>query len=416
MDVLVIGGGGREHAIVKAIKESKNCGKIYCAPGNAGIAEIAVCLPFGAMDFEEIVNFSVKENIGLVFVAPDNPLAEGLVDVLTEKGIRAFGPTKAAAEIEASKAYAKEFMKRHNIPTADYRVFENLSDALSYAEQSKFPLVIKADGLALGKGVIIAKDLEEAKEALTKIMQDKAFGDSGNSVVIEEFLTGSEVTVLAFTDGKTIKCMPSSQDHKKAFDSDLGPNTGGMGAFSPSLNYSPDIQSETMRNIILPTIKGMEEDNRPFCGVLYFGLMITKFGVKVIEYNARFGDPETQALLPLLKTDFLEIVNGVIDTKLSDIKIEWENKACLTVVLASGGYPDNVIKGFPITIEKLEPEVTLYHSGTAYKDNELITNGGRVFSLSAVADTIEEARDIVYKEIKKIHFKDMRYRKDIGIK
>ncbi len=414
MDVLVIGGGGREHAICKAIKDGGNCGKLYCAPGNAGIAEIAKCLPIGAMDFEKIVEFSKSENIGLVFVAPDNPLAGGLVDKLTENGIRAFGPSKAASEIESSKAYAKDFMKRHNIPTADYRVFDNIEDAYDWAEKSDYPLVIKADGLALGKGVIIANDYLEAKEALVKIMENKAFGDSGKSVVIEEFLSGNEVTVLAFTDGKTIKCMPSSQDHKKAFDGDLGPNTGGMGAFSPSLYYTPDIQSETMRNIILPTIKGMAEDGRPFKGVLYFGLMVTGKGVKVIEYNARFGDPETQALLPLLKTDLLTVCEAIIDEKLSEIKIEWENKSCLTVVLASGGYPDNVIKGYPISIEKLSPEVTLYHSGTAYKDNELITNGGRVFSLSAVCDTIEEARDTVYKEIKKIRFKDMRYRKDIG--
>lgn len=416
MDVLVIGGGGREHAICKAIKDGGSSGKLYCAPGNAGIAEIAVCLPFGAMDFSEIVSFSVKENIDMVFVAPDNPLAGGLVDILTENGIKAFGPTKAAAEIEASKAYAKEFMKRHNIPTADYSVFDNIEKANDYVEKSDYPLVIKADGLALGKGVIIANDLPEAKEALKKIMENEAFGDSGKSVVIEEFLSGSEVTVLAFTDGKTIKCMPSSQDHKKAFDEDLGPNTGGMGAFSPSCNYTPDIQSETMRNIVLPTIKGMEEDKRPFKGVLYFGLMITNKAVNVIEYNARMGDPETQALLPLLKTDLLTICEAVIDEKLSDIKIEWENKSCLTVVLASGGYPDNVVKGYPISIEKLSPEVTLYHSGTAYKDDELVTSGGRVFSLSAVADTIEDARETVYKEIKKIRFKDMRYRKDIGIK
>ncbi len=417
MKVLVIGSGGREHAICGKLKESPLVDKLYCAPGNAGIAEIAEIVPIKAMELEKITAYAKENAIDLVFVAPDDPLAAGLVDMLESEGVKAFGPRKNAAIIEGSKAFSKEFMMRHGIPTAKYEVFDNYDKARAYLESAEdFPVVLKADGLALGKGVIICPDRDSAFKALDDMMLSKVFGGAGNTVVIEEFLTGREMTVLAFTDGKCVRCMPASQDHKKAYDGDKGLNTGGMGAFAPTPVYTEDIERETLENIVYPTIKGLNEEGRTFKGVIYFGLMATDKGVKVIEYNARFGDPETQAVLPLLKTDLMEIVLAVTEERLDTVDIEWKDGAALTVVAASGGYPENVVKGYPITLGEFSSDVILYHAGTAYKDGVLVTNGGRVFALTALGADIAAARKKVYAEIDKISFKDMRYRKDIGIK
>ena len=417
MKVLVIGSGGREHAICKKLKESPLVDKLYCAPGNAGIAEIAEILPIKAMELEKITAYAKENAMDLVFVAPDDPLAAGLVDMLEAEGVKAFGPRKNAAIIEGSKAFSKAFMKRHGIPTAKYEVFDNYDKARAYLESAEdFPVVLKADGLALGKGVIICPDRDSAFKALDDMMLSKVFGGAGNTVVIEEFLTGREMTVLAFTDGKCVRCMPASQDHKKAYDGDKGLNTGGMGAFAPTPVYTEEIERETLENIVYPTIKGLNEEGRTFKGVIYFGLMATDKGVKVIEYNARFGDPETQAVLPLLKTDLMEIVLAVTEERLDTVDIEWKDGAALTVVAASGGYPENVVKGYPITLGEFSSDVILYHAGTAYKDGTLVTNGGRVFALTALGADIADARKKVYAEIDKISFKDMRYRKDIGIK
>ena len=354
-----------------------------------------------------------EHNIDLVFVAPDDPLSLGLVDELNKIGVRAFGPVKAAARLEGSKAYSKDFMRRHGIPTAAYECFSDYETALGYIKTADYPLVLKADGLALGKGVLICHSVEEAAEGLKKLMLDHAFGDSGNTVVVEEFLTGREVTVLAFTDGKTVKCMPSSQDHTRAYDGDEGLNTGGMGAFAPSPYFTPELFAEAEKNIFIPTIEGLRADGIIYKGVIYFGLMMTANGVKVIEYNSRFGDPEAEAVLPLLKTDLVKIVDACIDGTLDKTNIEWLNKTGFTVVVASGGYPEHVVKGYPISIGDLDG-VTLYHAGTAVKDGVLVTNGGRVFDVTAVADNIEEARKVVYREIDKIKFEGARYRSDIG--
>lgn len=417
MKVLVIGSGGREHAICLKLKESPLVDKLYCAPGNAGIAEIAEIVPIKAMELDKITAYAKENAIDLVFVAPDDPLAAGLVDMLEAEGVKAFGPRKNAAIIEGSKAFSKEFMKRHGIPTAGYATFDEYGSARAYIEKAEdFPIVLKADGLALGKGVIICPDRDSALKALDDMMLSKVFGGAGSTVVIEEFLTGREMTVLAFTDGKCVRCMPASQDHKKAYDGDKGLNTGGMGAFAPTPVYTADIERETLENIVYPTIKGLNEEGRTFKGVIYFGLMATPKGVKVIEYNARFGDPETQAVLPLLDSDLMEIVLAVTEERLDTVDIEWKDGAALTVVAASGGYPENVIKGYPITLRKLSQDVILYHAGTAYKDGTLVTNGGRVFALTALGKDIADARRKVYAEIDKISFKDMRYRKDIGIK
>ena len=417
MKVLVIGSGGREHAICLKLKESPLVDKLYCAPGNAGIAEIAEIVPIKAMELEKIVAYAKENAIDLVFVAPDDPLAAGLVDMLEAEGVKAFGPRKNAAIIEGSKAFSKEFMKRHGIPTAGYATFDEYGSARAYIEKAEdFPIVLKADGLALGKGVIICADRDSALKALDDMMLSKVFGGAGSTVVIEEFLTGREMTVLAFTDGKCVRCMPASQDHKKAYDGDKGLNTGGMGAFAPTPVYTAEIERETLENIVYPTIKGLNEEGRTFKGVIYFGLMATPKGVKVIEYNARFGDPETQVVLPLLDSDLMEIVLAVTEERLDTVDIEWKDGAALTVVAASGGYPENVIKGYPITLGEYSSDLILYHAGTAYKDGALVTNGGRVFALTALGKDIADARRKVYAEIDKISFKDMRYRKDIGIK
>jgi len=415
-DILVIGGGGREHAIIWAISKSPKCGKLYCAPGNAGISEIAECVNIGVMDFSAIVKFAKEKKVDTVFVAPDDPLAAGLVNLLEEEGIRAFGPRKEAAIIEASKSFSKELMKKYNIPTASYEVFEDYVKALEYIRTQSLPVVVKADGLALGKGVIIANTLEDAEKALKEMMVDGVFGKSGNKVVIEEFMTGPEVSILCFTDGKTVYPMVAAQDHKRAYDNDKGLNTGGMGTFAPSKAYTKDSAAEVYSNIILPTVKALSIEGRPFKGVLYFGLMLTPSGAKVVEYNARFGDPETQVILPLLKTDFIDIIDAVIDEKLDEIEIEWSDESAVCVILASGGYPEKYNKGLPISIKELDSGIILFHAGTAYKDNLLVTNGGRVLGVTATGKTIKEARKKVYGNAVKIHFDKMHYRTDIGIK
>lgn len=412
-NVLVIGSGGREHAVCHAFKKSKRTDKLFCVPGNAGIAQIATCKQLSVFDFDGIYEYVKEQKIDLVFVTPDDPLAKGMVDYMTERGVRAFGPTASAARLESSKAFSKEFMVRHGIPTAESKIFDSFNEAMDYLKKASYPLVIKADGLALGKGVIICNDLSEAQEAAEQIMVDKTFGEAGKTVLIEQFLVGREVTVMAFCDGKSIKLMPSSQDHKRAYDGDKGLNTGGMGAFAPSPYFTEAHKNELLEKIVLPTVKGLREEGIEFKGVIYFGLMMTKDGLKVIEYNSRLGDPETEAVLPLLKTDIVDICDACIDGKLDSLNVEWEDKVGFTVVIASGGYPTNVIKGYEITIGELNG-VTLFHAGTLVKDGKLVTSGGRVFELSGIADSLDAARKLVYGQIDKISFKDSRYRTDIG--
>ena len=419
MKVMIIGSGGREHTLAWKIKQSPLVDKLYCAPGNGGIASLAECVPIKAMDIDGVVSFAKKEKIDLVMVAPDDPLAAGMVDALQEAGIRAFGPVKAAAIIEGSKAFSKELMKKYNIPTADYEIFDNSNAAIEYLKTSKYPVVVKADGLALGKGVIIAQSFEEASGAVLDMMSSKIFGKAGDRVVIEEFITGPEVSILAFTDGTTIVPMVSSQDHKRALDNDQGLNTGGMGAFSPSRVYDKKTAEFCMENIFLPTMNAMNSENRKFKGVLYFGLMLTAEGPKVLEYNARFGDPETQVVLPRLKTDIIEIFNAIIDEKLDTVNIEWEDNAAVCVILASGGYPGKYATGLEIKgIDDAEkdPAVVVYHAGTKLQDGKYLTSGGRVLGVTALADTMDGAREKAYTAIKKISFDNMHYRKDIGIK
>ena len=396
MKVLVIGSGGREHAIVWKLAQSDKVDKIYCAPGNGGISELAECVDIGVMDFEKQTAFAKENNIDLTVVAPDDPLAAGAVDAFEAAGLKAFGPNKAAAIIEGSKAFSKDLMKKYGIPTAAYEIFDSSSAAIDYIKlRNQFPVVVKADGLALGKGVIIAKTLDEAETAVHDIMDDKIFGAAGGKVVIEEFLTGPEISVLAFTDGKTMKPMVSAQDHKRAYDNDEGPNTGGMGTFSPSRVYTPEVADECMNNIFLPTMKAMNAEGRTFKGVLYFGLMKTADGVKVIEYNCRFGDPETQVVLPRLKTDLFDIMSAVVDERLTDIEIEWSDEACVCVVMASA---------------------TVFHAGTKLDGTDVLTNGGRVLGVTAMGETLDEAIKKAYGYVDVIHFKDAHFRHDIGIK
>ncbi|MGN0771391.1 MAG: phosphoribosylamine--glycine ligase [Christensenellales bacterium] len=417
MSVLVIGSGGREHAICMALAKSPKVDKIYCLPGNAGISEIAECHNISVMDFDSIVKFVQEhKDIDLTVVAPDDPLAAGLVDLLESKGMRAFGPKKNAAIIEASKAFSKNLMKKYGIPTADYVEFDKYDDALAYVRQARYPLVVKADGLALGKGVIICQNEQEGIEAVKEMMVDAKFKDAGKRIVIEEFMVGREVSVLCFCDGKTVVPMVSSQDHKRAHDNDQGLNTGGMGTFAPSKIYTPDMAKQVYDTIILPTVNAMNAENRSFKGVLYCGLMLTEGGVKVLEYNARFGDPETQVVLPKLESDLYDIFNACIDGTLDKIDIEWNDKTAVCVILASGGYPEAYRKGLPITIGKLDKDVILYHAGTAIKDGKLVTNGGRVLGVTALGDDMESARQKAYANVGKISFDDMFYRTDIGIK
>ena len=420
MDILVVGGGGREHTIVWKIAQSPLAGKIYCAPGNGGIAEIAECVDISATDIDGIVNFAKEKNVDLVMVAPDDPLVMGMVDALEKEGIRAFGPRANAAVIEGSKVFSKDLMKKYNIPTAGYEVFTESDKAIEYIkQQNSYPAVIKAEGLALGKGVIIAQNEAEAVDGIKEIMEDKKFGDSGNRVVIEEFLTGPEVSVLAFTDGKTVKPMVSAQDHKRAYDNDEGLNTGGMGTFSPSRLYDAAKAEECMKNIFLPTIEAMNKEGRTFKGVLYFGLMMTDSGVKVIEYNCRFGDPETQVVLPRLKTDLVEIMEAVIDERLSDLDIEWEDNAAVCVVMVSGGYPVSYKKGYEISgIKDAEDlgDIVVFHAGTKADNGKIVTNGGRVLGVTAIGNDLDSAIKHAYEGVSKISFKDEFHRNDIGIK
>ncbi len=420
MKILVIGGGGREHAIIMKLAESKLVEKLYCTPGNGGIAKFAECYDIKATDVEGVVSLAEKLAVDMVCVAPDDPLVLGMVDALNEKGIRTFGPNKAAAIIEGSKVFSKDLMKKYDIPTALYEVFSNSKEAFTYLEtKSSFPVVIKADGLALGKGVIIAQNLEEAKDAVTSIMEDKVFGESGNNVVVEEFLTGPEVSVLSFCDGKTVVPMISSMDHKRAFDGDLGLNTGGMGTVAPNPCYTKEIEKECMEKIFLPTLKAMENEGRPFKGCLYFGLMITPNGVKVIEYNCRFGDPETQVVLPLLKTDLVEIFNAVYDEKLAEIKIEWKDESAACVIMASGGYPQKYDSGIEILglDEKGQvSEATVYHAGTKADKDKILTAGGRVLGVTATGCCLDKALQKAYNAVEKINFEKAHFRKDIGQK
>ncbi len=419
MKILVIGSGGREHAIIWKIAQSPKVEKIYCAPGNGGISELAECVDINVMDKDNMVKFAKENNIDLVMVAPDDPLVDGMVDAMEAAGIRAFGPRANAAIIEGSKAFSKELMKKYNIPTAAYEVFTDSASAIEYLKKGTFPAVIKADGLALGKGVIIAQNLEEAEEAVHEMIDGGKFGKSGSRVVIEEFLTGPEVSVLAFTDGKVVKPMVSAQDHKRAYDNDEGLNTGGMGTFSPSRLYDDAKAKECMENIFIPTINAMNAEGRTFKGVLYFGLMMTANGVKVIEYNCRFGDPETQVVLPRLKTDIVEIMEAVIDERLADIDIEWADNAAVCVVEASGGYPVSYKKGFEITgLDELknEKDITVFHAGTKLSDGKMVTNGGRVLGITAVAENLDAAIKRAYEGVSKVTFEGEFHRSDIGIK
>ena len=416
MKIMVVGGGGREHTIIRKLAENKNIEKIYAMPGNGGIAADAECTGIGATKIDEIVAFAAEKKIDFAVVAPDDPLAMGCVDRLHALGIPCFGPVAAAAQIEASKVFSKNLMKKYNIPTAKYETFDDADAATKYALSGSFPVVVKADGLALGKGVLICMNAEEAREGIKSIMLDKQFGESGNRVVVEEFLTGPEVSVLAFTDGKVVKPMVSSMDHKRAGDNDTGLNTGGMGTIAPNPYYTPEVAERCMQEIFLPTIAAMNAEGRSFKGCLYFGLMITADGPKVIEYNCRFGDPETQVVLPLLKSDLLTIMQACENGTLAETDVEFSDGAACCVIIASGGYPEKYEKGKVIDMDGAEDEenVRVFHSGTALKDGRLLTNGGRVLGVTATADTLEDAIADAYKAAKKIHFDGMFMRSDIG--
>lgn len=418
MKLLVVGGGGREHAIIRKLLESPKVERIYCAPGNGGISCDAQCVDINAMDKDSMVTFAKQNGIDFAVVAPDDPLAAGMVDAMEESGIPAFGPTANAAVIESSKVFSKNLMKQYGIPTAGYEVFDDSASAIAYIEQNNtFPIVVKADGLALGKGVIIAENLQVAKDAVQSIMEDKIFGQSGNKIVVEEFITGPEVSVLAFTDGKTLKPMVSSKDHKRALDNDKGLNTGGMGTVSPNPYYTDEIAKECMDTIFLPTIAAMNQEGRPFKGCLYFGLMLTPNGPRVIEYNCRFGDPETQVVLPRLKSDLLEIMIAVRNECLSDVDIEWSDEAAACVVMASGGYPEKYEKGIEMTGLNENGQIegaTVYHAGTKKENGKFYTNGGRVLGVTATDTTLEGALKKAYNAVSKIHFEGAHYRTDIG--
>ena len=413
MKVLVIGGGGREHAIVRKLKENQRVTELYCLPGNGGIARDAVCVPIGATDLEGIVAFARERQIDYAVVTPDDPLALGAVDLLEAAGVPCFGPRKNAAVIEASKVFAKELMKRHGIPTARYESFDDMDAALAYLETAPMPAVVKADGLALGKGVLIAQTLPEAREAVRAMMADHRFGKSGERVVIEEFLEGPEISVLSFTDGKTIVPMISSMDHKRAGEGDTGLNTGGMGTVAPNPYYTPEVAKRCMEEIFLPTVRAMAAEGRPFKGCIYFGLMLTKEGPKVIEYNCRFGDPETQVVLPLLKSDLLSVMQAVTEGRLADCPVEFSRDAAACVIMASQGYPGSYQKGFPIHIpEDLDAE--LFVAGAKAQDDQLLTSGGRVLGVTAVRPTLPQALEAAYAAVRRVHFENAYYRRDIG--
>mgnify|MGYP002798147843 FL=1 len=407
MKVLIVGGGGREHAIAYSVAKSSQVEKIYCAPGNAGIAELAECVPIGAMEFEKLTVFAKEKEIDLAIVGMDDPLVGGLVDELEAAGIRTFGPRKNAAILEGSKAFSKDLMKKYGIPTAAYENFDSPEAALAYLETAKFPIVLKADGLALGKGVLICNTLEEAKEGVKTIMLDKKFGASGNTMVVEEFMTGREVSVLSFVDGKTIKTMTSAQDHKRAKDGDEGLNTGGMGTFSPSPFYTEEIDKFCQEHIYQKTVDAMRAEGREFKGIIFFGLMLTADGPKVLEYNARFGDPEAQVVLPRMKNDLIEVIEACIDGKLDEVDLQFEDNAAVCVVLASDGYPLSYEKGLPITgLEEFKKHEGYYcfHAGTRFEGDQIVTNGGRVLGITAIGATLKEARANAYKTTEWVQF------------
>lgn len=418
MKVLVVGGGGREHALIWKIAQSKRVEKIYCAPGNAGTATLAENIDIKATDISSLLAFAKEKAIDLTVVGMDDPLTLGIVDIFQEAGMRVFGPTQGAAEIEGSKVFSKDLMKKYGIPTASYEVFTDSKAAIHYVKEQPLPIVIKADGLALGKGVLICETYEEAIAGVEDMMIHKKFGKSGEQIVVEEYIEGPEVSVLAFCDGKTVVPMVSAQDHKRVFDGDKGPNTGGMGTFSPSPMYTEEVESFCMESIYQPTLDAMAKEGRPFTGILFFGLMLTAQGVKVLEYNARFGDPETQVVLPRLKGDLVEIFEACIDGKLEDVRIEWKEEAAVCVVMASGGYPESPKTGYPIQgIEEIahQKNVLVFQAGTKEKDGQVITNGGRVLGVTGLGSTLAEARQIAYQNVEKIKFMDQHYRKDIGI-
>ena len=415
MKIMVVGGGGREHAIIKKLKENKDIEKIYALPGNGGIAADAECVNVGATDIAGIVDFAKNNDIDFAVVAPDDPLVLGAVDALNEIGIKCFGPKKNAAIIEGSKVFSKNLMKKYGIPTAEYEVFSDMDKALEYLETAPIPTVIKADGLALGKGVIIAQTREDAKKAVKEMMEDKVFGESGSNIVIEEFLTGPEVSVLSFTDGKVVVPMVSSMDHKRAKDNDEGLNTGGMGTVAPNPYYTDAVAAECMEKIFIPTMNAMNAEGRTFKGCLYFGLMITPNGTKVIEYNCRFGDPETQVVLPLLETDLYTIFEAVADERLSEIDVKFKDENACCVIMASDGYPSKYEKGYEITVDD-DMNGELFVAGAVLKDGKLLTNGGRVLGVTCTAPTLKEAIDKSYGEVTKVHFGNAYYRKDIGAK
>ncbi len=417
MKVLIVGGGGREHAIAYSVAKSSQVEKIYCAPGNAGIAELAECVPIGAMEFEKLTVFAKEKEIDLAIVGMDDPLVGGLVDELEAAGIRTFGPRKNAAILEGSKAFSKDLMKKYGIPTAAYENFDSPEAALAYLETAKFPIVLKADGLALGKGVLICNTLEEAKEGVKTIMLDKKFGASGNTMVVEEFMTGREVSVLSFVDGKTIKTMTSAQDHKRAKDGDEGLNTGGMGTFSPSPFYTEEIDKFCQEHIYQKTVDAMRAEGREFKGIIFFGLMLTADGPKVLEYNARFGDPEAQVVLPRMKNDLIEVIEACIDGKLDEVDLQFEDNAAVCVVLASDGYPLSYEKGLPITgLEEFKKHEGYYcfHAGTRFEGDQIVTNGGRVLGITAKGATLKEARVNAYKATEWVQFANKYMRHDIG--
>ena len=415
MKVMVVGGGGREHTIIRKLKENKTITEIFAVPGNGGMAQDATLVNIGAKEIDKIVEFAVKEKIDFAVVAPDDPLVLGCVDALNAVGIKCFGPNKAAAIIEGSKVFSKNLMKKYNIPTAEYETFTDMDEALKYVETSKIPVVIKADGLALGKGVVIAESVDEAKIAIRSMMEDKIFGDSGNNLVIEEFLTGPEVSVLAFTDGKVVKPMVSSMDHKRALDNDKGLNTGGMGTIAPNPYYTEDIAKVCMETIFLPTVDAMNSEGRTFKGCLYFGLMLTPNGPKVIEYNCRFGDPETQVVLPLLESDLLTIMQATADGTLTETEVKFSDKSACCVVMASEGYPQKYETGFLMTIpETLPHNADVFVAGAKLDGDKLLTAGGRVLGVTAVADDLKTAIEYAYDAVKEVKFENARCRRDIG--
>lgn len=417
MKVLIVGSGGREHAIAASVAKSAKVDKIYCAPGNAGIGQIAECVPIGAMEFDRIVDFSKEKEIDLTIVGMDDPLVGGLVDELEAAGLRVFGPRKNAAVLEGSKAFSKDLMKKYHIPTAAYENFDDAESALAYLENAKMPVVLKADGLALGKGVLICQTLEEAKEGVKTIMEDKKFGEAGNRMVVEEFMTGREVSVLSFVDGKTIRIMSSAQDHKRALDGDQGLNTGGMGTFSPSPFYTEEVDAFCHKYIYQATVDAMAAEGRPFKGVIFFGLMLTQDGPRVLEYNARFGDPEAQVVLPRMQNDMIDVVEACIDGTLDKIELQFEDNAAVCVVLASDGYPVSYDKGLPIKgLEHFENKEGYYcfHAGTKQTEQGIVTNGGRVLGVTAKGANLKEARTNAYKAAEWVTFDNKYMRNDIG--